>query len=107
MAIQELTGAEEENWSLRVGEASLAVLALVPLALRYGCGDRSSLAWFRFGIRFRRPAAVLGQMFPLPSDVESDANARSWVEGRRAEWLLTDPEDESALLHATRTILQG
>ena len=66
---------------------STKALAELPLALRYGCATRSMLAWFRFGIRFRRPAHLLARIFPLPDDVVEDSEVQDWVRAHRADWL--------------------
>ncbi len=88
-----------------------ASLSYLPLALRYGCTSRDELAWFRFGLRFRRPAHILARMFPVPHEVIEDAEVQSWVRQQRASWLRQhDPElpadpGEDPSLAAARAVL--
>lgn len=90
---------------------STAALCHLPLALRYGCASRDVLAWFRFGIRFRRPAHLLARMFPVPSELRDDSDVQAWVRQQRSTWLRQhDPdfppeEGEEPVLAAVRTVL--
>jgi hypothetical protein len=72
------------------GNSSWHSLALLPLALRCGCDSESSLSWFRFGLRLRRPAHRLARLFPLAAGIVGDAAAREWIGARLAEWLADD-----------------
>jgi len=87
-------------------------LSELPLALRYGCSTRSVLAWFRFGIRFRRPAHALSRRFPLPDDVLEDSEVQGWVRTQRATWLREQDaelalgqESGDPVLNAARVVL--
>jgi hypothetical protein len=90
---------------------SSAALSHLPLALRYGCASRDQLAWFRFGIRFRRPAHLLARMFPVPHEIIEDAEVQTWVRQQRSTWLRQhDPDSppeggEDPVLVAVRTVL--
>jgi hypothetical protein len=89
-------------------DATWLSLALLPLAVRCGCGTPSSLGWFRFGIQLRRPAHILARTFPIPADVVGDTAAREWVGARLAEWLESDvvPDGvDEKLADALRTLL--
>jgi superfamily II DNA/RNA helicase len=66
-------------------------LNCVPMCIRYGCNSPASLSWFRFGIRLRRPAHLLQQIFP-PPNIESDEELRDWVHFQRAQWLAGESE---------------
>lgn len=91
--------------------SSSAALSCLPLSLRYGCASRDVLAWFRFGIRFRRPAHLLARMFPVPPELGDDSEVQAWVRQQRSTWLLQhDPdvppeEGENPVLVAARTVL--
>jgi hypothetical protein len=76
---------QDEQWALPP-ESRWSLNAL-PLATRCGASDRSSLAWFRFGIRHRVAAHALAQAFPVPSDLGDDAATRAWVREMRRAWL--------------------
>jgi hypothetical protein len=92
-----------------VSDSGWRSLALLPLALRCGCDSESSLSWFRFGLRLRRPAHRLAQRFPLPPGVVGDATAREWVGTQLAQWLAQDDldpqEDDYEVLAAIRILL--
>jgi hypothetical protein len=87
-----LVGAEQAEaneayagWALT--DDQRRALDMLPIAVRCGAGTRSSLAWFRFGVRHRVGAHLLARSFPLPADVEDDADVRRWVRDRRRGWL--------------------
>ncbi len=90
---------------------SVRALSELPLALRYGCPTRSVLAWFRFGIRFRRPAHLFARLFPLPDDVVEDSDVQTWVRAQRASWLeeqdstVNEAEGMDPVLNAARVVL--
>jgi hypothetical protein len=95
------------------GEAARSV-ELLPFALRHGCGDPSSLAWFRYGTRLRRPSFTLAQLFPLPNVSADDQSCSEWVSERRRNWLAQglDEEmgltpEETQLLASARIILRS
>lgn len=62
-------------------------LGALPLAIKNGCSDYSSLSWFRFGIRYRICAHLLARAFPLNDLDFDDTQARYFVRRRRSEWL--------------------
>jgi hypothetical protein len=93
---------------------SVAALRELPLAIRYGCPTRSTLAWFRFGIRLRRPAHLLARLFPVPEGVQADADVRTWIRQQRSRWLQERPEErqgpmarEDRVLDAVRVVLSS
>jgi hypothetical protein len=51
---------------------------VAPLAIKYGCRTVESLAWYRFAIRYRRVAHILGRVYGLPGG-GSDAQNREFV----------------------------
>lgn len=107
-----LVGADaelESEW--RLDDESFGSLQLLPVAMRSGCGDRSSLSWFRFGLRYRRVAHLLARAFPVPGGLD-DGETKQWVIATRREWigsgLMSDvelTEDEARVLEAARTIV--
>jgi hypothetical protein len=72
-------------WAL-TAQSKWALNAL-PLAVRCGASDPSSLAWFRFGVRHRVTAHALARVFPIPDALEDDAAVRTWVREMRRAWL--------------------
>ena len=68
-------------------ESGRFALEMLPLAIRNGCGDRSSLSWYRFGVRHRRIAHLLASLMPLPEDLSRDEEVESWIVGQRNAWL--------------------
>lgn len=62
-------------------------LSNLPLAIRYGCSSDSVLAWYRFGIRYRRPAHMLAQAFPLPEEILRDSEKLRWIIRKKRDWL--------------------
>ena len=61
-------------------------LACLPMCIKYGCDSPETLAWFRFGVRLRRPSRLLAGRFPAP-DLATDDALRSWVRSARRDWL--------------------
>jgi hypothetical protein len=87
------------EWALDATQR--AALELLPLAVRNGCGDRSSLSWYRFGIRHRRAAHLLASTMPLPEQLGDDAAVEGWVRTERAAWvdsLLDEAADDPAAI---------
>jgi len=91
---------------------SVRALSELPLALRYGCSNRNELAWFRFGIRFRRPAHLISRLFPIPEELVDDAEVQRWIRGQRRKWLRMSLEEidlsglqADPVLDAVRVIL--
>ena len=60
-------------------------LNTLPMCIKYGCDSPGSLAWYRFGIRLRRPSRLLYEAF-TPPDLD-DVALRDWVRNQRSEWL--------------------
>jgi len=73
--------ADEANvgggWALT--EPARQSLEMLSLAIRNGCGDRSSLSWFRFGIRHRRVAHLLAARMPVPLEMGTDEQVEAFV----------------------------
>jgi hypothetical protein len=92
---------------------SVAYLNFLPLAIKYGCDTRDSLAWFRFGIRLRRAAHLLARVYPLPSIAATDADQRTFVSesvntllSADASTFATLDSGERAIIAATQSILR-
>ncbi|MGC8495085.1 MAG: hypothetical protein ACP5SH_25485, partial [Syntrophobacteraceae bacterium] len=77
------------------GDVPLA-LASLPMCIKYGCDSSESLAWFRFGIRLRRPSKLLAAQFP-PPPLETDEQLKEWVLWRRRKWLAEGSADEGIM----------
>ena len=56
------------------------------MCIKYGCDSPQSLAWYRFGVRLRRPARLLHDAFPPPMQL-GDEQLRAWVTSQRSAWL--------------------
>ena len=85
------------------GDVPLA-LASLPMCIKYGCDSPETLAWFRFGVRLRRPSRLLSTKFPPPK-MQTDDQLRDWVRNARGEWLKADLIDEDHVLKATRVFI--
>jgi DEAD/DEAH box helicase len=97
-----------DGWALT--EESRMSLEMLPLAIRNGCGDRSSLAWFRFGIRHRRVAHLLATRLPVPDELATDEQMEAFVVNARDQWVggivdLPGTEAEQAVLTASRVVV--
>ena len=62
-------------------------LSALPLCVKYGCASPRILAWYRFGLRYRRPAHLLSQAFPLDPSIQDDSELREQVHLLRNQWL--------------------
>lgn len=62
-------------------------LACLPMCIKYGCDSPYSLAWYRFGIRLRRPSRLLAKKFPPPPNLITDEDMKSWIISMRSGWL--------------------
>jgi hypothetical protein len=89
-------------------------LSTLPLSLKYGCASPQTLAWYRFGLRFRRPAHLLNQAFPLDPTVQDDTVLFEAVRDLRRQWLhdeisvpQTLRDEYRAVFDAIKTILKG
>lgn len=81
-------------------------LSNLPVYLRYGVDSPDSLAWFRFGVRLRRPAHLLSKVFPLENPVLPDQQLREAVRSLRKPWLKT-PADVSAKFPDHKAVLEA
>jgi hypothetical protein len=72
--------------SLSQPEVPLSLSSL-PLAIKYGCDSPQTLAWYRFGIRFRRAAHLLSQAFPIDEAIQDDRALRDAVRKLKGDWL--------------------
>ncbi len=61
-------------------------LGCLPMCIKYGCNSPGTLAWFRFGVRLRRPSRLLSDAFPPPA-LTSDDELKEWVRDQRGKWL--------------------
>jgi hypothetical protein len=74
-------------WSLP--DETRHILDLLPVAVRFGCDDLASVAWFRWGVRRRRLAHLLAEYFPPPAETRGD-ELRDWITTQRREFLNED-----------------
>jgi hypothetical protein len=84
------------------GKIPLA-LASLPMCIKYGCDSPETLAWFRFGVRLRRPSRLLATRFPPPA-LETDEQLKDWVRQTKAEWLTAKSADDE-VVSATRAFI--
>ncbi len=84
------------------GEVPLT-LASLPMCIKYGCDSPGTLAWYRFGVRLRRPARLLATRYP-PPELASDDELKEWVRQARRDWLNSDVSDEP-VFEATRAFI--
>ena len=61
-------------------------LSCLPMCVKYGCDSPETLAWFRFGVRLRRPSRLLANRFPPPQR-QNDDELKLWVRSARRDWL--------------------
>lgn len=87
------------------GNVPLA-LASLPMCIKYGCDSPETLAWFRFGVRLRRPSRLLSKKFP-PPEMQTDDQLKEFVREARRGWLKADLVDEEPVLKATRIFITG
>ncbi|MGG1596417.1 DEAD/DEAH box helicase [Paenibacillus naphthalenovorans] len=86
-------------------------LSALPLAVKHGCNNYSTLCWYRFGIRFRVVAHTLSAIFPLQEGL-NDAEARDQILKKRREWLRGDVEpvgssdEQIQLLEAAKSLIR-
>jgi len=84
------------------GKVPLALAAL-PMCIKYGCNSPGTLGWFRFGVRLRRPAHLLSQVWQVPP-LQSDEEIKAWVRDQRRAWL-AGQHDGDPVLAATRAFI--
>lgn len=82
-----------ESMQRYITHKSKLSLASLPLAVKYGCDSRSSLGWYRFGVRFRRPAHLLADIMPIPNEDMDDDSLKVWIRRSKAEFLILDLEE--------------
>jgi DEAD/DEAH box helicase len=97
-----------DEWALTA--LSRLSLEMLPLAIRNGCGTRSSLSWFRFGIRHRRVAHLLASRMPVPAELTTDEEIEAFVANARNVWTegavdLPGTDAEQAVLTAARVVI--
>ncbi|WP_339910365.1 DEAD/DEAH box helicase [Symmachiella dynata] len=68
-------------------------LASLPMCIKYGCDSPGALAWFRFGVRLRRPSRLLAERF-APPELATDDELKTWVRQSRRDWLNTEMEED-------------
>ena len=86
-------------------------LSCLPMCVKYGCDSPETLAWFRFGVRLRRPSRLLSRRFPTPR-LQNDEELRLWVRSARRRWLASSPTEydedpEANVLAAIRLFITG
>jgi hypothetical protein len=92
---------------------SMSSLSMFPLSLKYGCDTREALAWYRFGIRYRRPAHLLAKILHLPSNISSDGDTRAFVRTSFARFIDSEElppsltVEESRLLNSLRKVIRA
>ena len=84
-------------------------LSCLPMCVKYGCDSPGTLAWFRFGVRLRRPSRLLASRLP-PPQLQNDEELKSWVRSARGDWLASGSteygEDPDAkILAAVRSFI--
>ncbi|MFW6114392.1 MAG: DEAD/DEAH box helicase, partial [bacterium] len=72
-------------------------LASLPMCIKYGCDSPGALAWFRFGVRLRRPSRLLAERF-APPGFATDDELKRWVRQSRRDWLKAKPESDDVLI---------
>lgn len=83
VAIHELVPALDAEYNLiSLDKEQFAELATLPIAIRHGCISRDTLAWFRFGIRYRRAASLLAKHFPIPFSIKKENEIQKWINNR-------------------------
>lgn len=85
------------------GEVPLT-LASLPMCIKYGCDSPEVLAWFRFGVRLRKPSRLLSNKFP-PPEGQTDDKLRDWVRNARRVWLRDNTIDDNHILEATKIFI--
>lgn len=81
-------------------------LSCMPMCIKYGCDSPGALAWYRFGVRLRRPSRLMNDAFP-PPDLDDDEGLRDWVRKQRSEWLKGATDDSSELFQENALIFQA
>jgi len=81
-------------------------LSCMPMCVKYGCDSPGSLAWFRFGVRLRRPSRLMCDAFP-PPELDDDEALRDWVRRQRHEWLIGATDDSGEVFQENAAIFQA
>ncbi|WP_165347115.1 DEAD/DEAH box helicase [Gottfriedia acidiceleris] len=97
LALNELGVFNSEGDSVPEG------LQALPIAIRNGCNNLGTLAWFRFGFRQRICAHYLEEAFPVPNEIIKDQERADWVRRTRRNFLSTP--SEQPFLESIRNII--
>ncbi|MCM1567794.1 MAG: DEAD/DEAH box helicase [Dehalobacter sp.] len=81
-------------------------LSCMPMCIKYGCDSPESLAWFRFGVRLRRPSRIMYEAFPPPK-LDNDEELRDWVRRQRRIWLRIGIDDSIEHFQKYKEIFQA
>ncbi|MDI4648778.1 DEAD/DEAH box helicase [Cohnella hashimotonis] len=82
-------------------------LSALPLAIKNGCNDYSSLCWYRFGVRYRVCSHLLAKSFPLNEDIMNDERARRYVRRVKKLWLDGFAGDNNNLSYEDEAVLES
>lgn len=88
-----------------------AELACLPLAIKNGFNSPEALAWFRFGLRLRRPAHLLARLFPIRFSPYDDKAMRQEIDRVKQNWLRSEQrvpggfEADAPVLSAIRSFV--
>jgi hypothetical protein len=81
-------------------------LSCMPMCIKYGCDSPGSLAWYRFGVRLRRPSRIMCNVFP-PPEFNDDEALRDWIRRKKRDWLNGDTNDSAELFKENEEIFQA
>lgn len=106
-ALVDVADEEGVEWVSDIDDGGRKALDLLPIAIRFGCDDRGSVGWFRWGFRRRRVAHLLAELLPPPEGID-DADLGAWISEHRRELLsggLDDrfDEEQMTLIETLRT----
>lgn len=80
----------EESRDPRLPDEVPPQVACLSLAIKNGFDSPQGLAWFRFGLRLRRPAHLLSRIFPVPLSAADDKAMRKFVDKAKLDWIRSD-----------------
>ncbi len=81
-ALYVVANESDEDDLPKLSDVERKALDLFPLAVRFGCDDLASIAWFRWGFRRRRIAHLLADELPPPDGLSGDNLAKWIIEAR-------------------------